>query len=111
MKWISRLFWLLLLIAAFTLALLTVNQQQVELVFLNWKTPQLSVFWWLLIAFSSGLTLGLIPAMINSAKHVLQQRRLSKEIKARDKEIEQLRDLKSSEQQLAAEQQAPIPPA
>jgi len=101
MKWISRLFWLLLLVAAFALALLTVNQQQVHLQFLDWQTPQLSVFWWLLIAFAVGITLGLLPALINSAKHIMQTRRLNKALKAKDKEIAQLRDLKSDEQQLA----------
>lgn len=108
MKWFSRLFWLLLLIAAFGLALLTVNQQQVHLTFLNWQTPELSVFWWLLMAFGVGLTLGLIPGMINSAKHVLQRARLNKEIKLRDKEIAQLREVKSSEEQLAADQLAAV---
>lgn len=108
MKWFSRLFWLLLLIAAFGLALLTVNQQQVHLTFLDWKTPELSVFWWLLMAFALGLSLGLLPAMINSAKHVMQRGRLKKEIKVRDKEIAQLREVKSSEEQLAAEQQASV---
>lgn len=106
MKWFSRLFWLLLLIAALGLAILTVNQQQVHLSFLEWQTPELSVFWWLLIAFALGLSLGLLLAMINSAKHVMQRARLNKEVKVRDKEIAQLREVKSSEEQLAAERQA-----
>ena len=91
MKWISRLFWFLLLAAMFLLALLTVNQQKVELTFLDWQTPELSVFWWLLIAFGVGLSLGLIAAMINSTKHSLRHRRANKELKARDKELDALR--------------------
>lgn len=110
MNWISRLFWLLLLVAAFILALLSVNQQQVALKLLDWQTPELSVFWWLLIALVSGLSLGLIPVLVNSAKHVLVVRRLNKEMKAKVKEIDQLREMKSSAEQLAAQQQLAADP-
>ena len=33
---------------AFFLAALAVNQQPLSLHFLNWQTPTVSVFWWLL---------------------------------------------------------------
>lgn len=92
MKWISRLIWVLLLAGFFLLAmLLTVNQQKVALTLLQWQTPELAVYWWLLIAFAVGLTLGLTAAIINSTKHSLRHRRANKELKAKDKELDALR--------------------
>ncbi len=104
MKWMTRLFWLLLLVAIFLLALLTVNQQKVSLTFLDWTTPEQSVFWWLLIAFGVGLSIGLIAVMGNAMKGGLARRRLQKQINVKDKEIEQLRSLKleSADEPLAA---------
>ena len=60
MSWLGRLFWALLALLVFLFATLAVNQDQIALQFVTWRTPELSVFWWLLLAFSVGLLIGLI---------------------------------------------------
>lgn len=62
-------------IALFLFALIAVNQEEVSIRFLAWRTPEWSLFWWLLIAFSAGVAVGalaLLPARIRST---LRQRR------------------------------------
>ncbi|NBC22210.1 MAG: DUF1049 domain-containing protein, partial [Gammaproteobacteria bacterium] len=54
MRALAKLFWAALAIVLFFFALLAVNQGQVALRFLSWETPELSVFWWLLVAFFLG---------------------------------------------------------
>ena len=51
--WLTRLFWGLLAVSVFFLAALAVNQEPVALQFLTWRSPVISVFWWLLAAFLS----------------------------------------------------------
>lgn len=61
--------------ALFLFALIAVNQEEVSIRFLAWRTPEWSLFWWLLIAFSAGVAVGalaLLPARIRST---LRQRR------------------------------------
>ena len=50
----------MLALLAFCLAGLAVNQEPIALKFVTWHTPPLSVFWWLLAAFGTGLLLGLL---------------------------------------------------
>ena len=62
-------------IALFLFALIAVNQEEVSIRFLAWRTPEWSLFWWLLIAFAAGVAVGalaLLPARIRST---LRQRR------------------------------------
>ena len=62
-------------IALFLFALIAVNQEEVSIRFLAWRTPEWSLFWWLLIAFSAGVAVGalaLLPARIRGA---IRQRR------------------------------------
>ncbi len=97
MRWISRFFWLLFLLVVFLFTVLTVNQQEVSLEFLRWRTPELSVFWWLMIAFAIGLVLGFAVASVSTVKHLLRERKLSKTVDARDRELESLRTTQTSD--------------
>jgi uncharacterized membrane protein YciS (DUF1049 family) len=92
MSWLSRLLWGCLALAAFFFAALAVNQSQVGLRFLVWETPQISVFWWLLLAFAVGLTIGLISVSLVSVRARLQHRSLSRKLVASEKEVQQLRN-------------------
>ena len=87
MKTLARLFWAALAIVLFCFALLAVNQAQVALRFLDWQTPEVSVFWWLLLAF----LLGLVVAALGFG--LASQRALNKELDASRRELERLRNL------------------
>jgi len=92
MSWLSRLLWSCLALAAFFFAALAVNQSQVGLRFMIWETPQISVFWWLLLAFAVGLAIGLVAVSLVSVRARLRQRALSRKLAASEKEVHQLRN-------------------
>ena len=62
-------------IALFLFALIAVNQEEVSVRFLVWRTPEWSLFWWLLIAFSVGFGVGVLAALPSRIKGALRQRR------------------------------------
>ncbi len=71
---IRRLFWGLVALAAFLLAVIAVNQEPVAIRFLAWRSPEWSLFWWLLIAFLLGAGLGGV-AMLPSRGRALRSAR------------------------------------
>jgi uncharacterized membrane protein YciS (DUF1049 family) len=90
MVWLSRLLWGCLALAAFFFAALAVNQNPVQLRFMIWETPQVSVFWWLLLAFAVGLSIGIVATGFVSVRGRLQQRALSRKLEASEKQVHQL---------------------
>jgi uncharacterized integral membrane protein len=52
-----RLFWIVFAVLLFTFALLAVNQDAVALRLLSWRSPEISVFWWMLLSFALGVVL------------------------------------------------------
>ena len=62
-------------VALFLFALIAVNQEAVSIRFLVWRTPEWSLFWWLLIAFSAGLALGALASLPARIRGSLRQRR------------------------------------
>jgi uncharacterized membrane protein YciS (DUF1049 family) len=93
MKALGRLFWAVLAVVLFCFALLAVNQSQVALRFLAWRTPEISVFWWLLLAFLLGATVTALGFGLASLKLRMRQRALNKELDASRRELEKLRTL------------------
>ena len=93
MSWLGKLFWAVLALLVFLFAALAVNQDQIALQFVTWRTPQWSVFWWLLLAFSLGLLVGLIGLLWSTARLSLRNRRLSKRLASAEQELGKLRDL------------------
>lgn len=91
MAWLTRLFFGILAILLFFLAALAVNQAPIALHFLAWQTPELSVFWWLLIAFVGGLLLGLLGITVLLSRQSLRNRRLSKQLAQSERELADLR--------------------
>ncbi len=91
MTWLSRLLWGSLALAGFFFAALAVNQSPVALRFIIWETPQISVFWWLLLAFAAGLTIGLAVTSLVSLRARLRQRALSRKLADAQRELTQLR--------------------
>jgi uncharacterized membrane protein YciS (DUF1049 family) len=93
MRALAKLFWAALAIVLFFFALLAVNQGQVALRFLSWETPELSVFWWLLVAFLLGALVTAAGFGLVTLRLRLRERRLGKELEASNRELEKLRDL------------------
>ncbi|HEY5681523.1 MAG TPA: LapA family protein [Pseudomonadales bacterium] len=93
MAWLSRFFWALLALLVFCLAGLAVNQEPISLKFVTWQTPQLSVFWWLLAAFSTGVLLGLVGISVVRARLGLKNRSLVKRLEASERELRRLRSV------------------
>ena len=91
MAWLIRLFWAVLALLVFFFAALAVNQGHIALEFLIWRTPEISVFWWLVVAFALGLLIGVTGLTLISMKQGLRNRRLSKQLEERDQELQKLR--------------------
>jgi uncharacterized integral membrane protein len=91
LSWLARVFWALLAIGLFFLAALAVNQEPVELRFLAWHTPTLSVFWWLLCAFLLGLLVGLVGITVLTTRLSLKSRRLNRELREARQELHRVR--------------------
>lgn len=62
-------------IALFLFALIAVNQEEVSIRFLVWRTPQWSLFWWLLIAFLAGVAVGALAALPARIRGALRRRK------------------------------------
>ena len=77
-----RLLWRLLAalvgFALFLFAVIAVNQEQVSIRFLTWRSPEWSLYWWLLIAFLAGAAVGAAALLPGRAKGTLRIRRLRK---------------------------------
>lgn len=93
MKALGKLFWAVVVVFAFCFALLAVNQSQVALTFLTWRTPEVSMFWWLLLAFLLGVALSTLGFALASMRLRMRQRALNKELDASRRELEKLRNL------------------
>ena len=82
---------LVLVIVLFFVGLFAVDQSRVALVFLGWKTPEWSVFWWLLIAFGLGAFSGTVATSFALLRRRLEQRSLRKRLEKSERELAHLR--------------------
>ena len=90
MSWLKSLCYFCILLLAFLVSALAVNQQQVALSFVNWKTPfTLSIFWWLLMALLLGVLLGWFYNLVRSLPLRMQLRKLKKALAAAEQALEQ----------------------
>lgn len=78
MNRIWRILAALIAIALFLFAVIAVNQEQVSIRFLTWRSPEWSLYWWLLIAFLAGAVVGAAALLPGRAKGALRIRRLRK---------------------------------
>ena len=89
MSWLKSLFFFCLLLLVFLFAALAVNQQQVALSFVSWKTPfTLSIFWWLLMALVLGIVLGWFYNLVRHLPLRMQVRKLKKALAAAEQALE-----------------------
>ena len=79
MKLMGSIFWISLCVLAFLVAAIAVNQEEVSLSFLYWRTPfELSLFWWLFGVFLAGTLYGSIFGFIRRVKQSGEIKRLKK---------------------------------
>lgn len=88
---ILRLFVILLAILVFMVSIFAVDQAEVSLSFLEWQSPPVSVFWWLLGAFVLGATVGIVGAGLATIKRSFEHRSLRRELDRNNAELRQLR--------------------
>lgn len=88
LRWLA---FIIFAIVVLVFGMLAVNQDSVSLRLLDWQTPQISVFFWLLAAFALGLSAGIVGMMLSGVKHRLERRKLNKTLETRNKEIAALK--------------------
>ncbi|MGI9324162.1 MAG: LapA family protein [Pseudomonadales bacterium] len=96
----ASLRWLAFVIFAIVVlifGMLAVNQESVSLRLLDWQTPEISVFFWLLAAFAIGLSAGVVGMMLSGVKHRLERRKLNKSVETLRKEVATLKNLAPQE--------------
>lgn len=91
MTLLARLAWILIGVLLFCFAVLAVNQEAVALRFLAWRTPEISLFWWLLLAFVAGLVVGGTSIGLVSIRHRLHERTLARQLAASQQELVRLK--------------------
>lgn len=91
MTWLKRLCLFIVVVIVVLTASLAVNQTEISLQFLTWQTPVLPAFWWLLAAFMLGSLATFLLVFVFYLQGRWQQRRLKKEVSARELEIAKLR--------------------
>jgi len=79
MRWIFRLILGLIILSVIAFGLLAVNQQQVSLEFLKWRTPEMDLFWYLLITLVFGILIGWVLAGYSMFSLKLAERRERKQ--------------------------------
>ncbi len=90
---IRRLMFAVVALIVLLMAAVGVNQDDVELRFLIWKTPAESVFWWLLAAFLLGTVMGYVLAFLTSFKSRIERRRLQRSVDEQASELQRLKAL------------------
>ena len=80
MKYLKALALILVALSLFVFAALAVDQERISLRFLSWQSPQLSAFWWLLIALVIGLSLGMSYGAWLNIRLRFANRRLQKAV-------------------------------
>jgi len=90
-SFVTRMVWILVGVAVFCFAILAVNQEHTALRFLVWQTPEISLFWWLLLAFVLGLVVGGTTVGLVSLKHRFHERTLARELAETQRELGRLK--------------------
>ena len=81
------------MLVAGVVAALAVNQETIALKFAIWETPvSLSIFWWLLLVFLLGLSVGLLNGLWVNIKRRFENRRLRQSLSDANAELARLRE-------------------
>jgi uncharacterized membrane protein YciS (DUF1049 family) len=85
-RWIVRIAFALVAVVA-VLAVVD-NRSLVALHFLNWTTPEVSLYWWLVGAFALGVTVGWLGAGVQILRVRAGTRQLKRELSRSRAELE-----------------------
>jgi uncharacterized integral membrane protein len=85
-RWIVRIAFALVAVIA-VLAVVD-NRSRVALHFLNWTTPEVSLYWWLVGAFALGVTVGWLGAGVQILRVRAGTRQLKRELSCSQAELE-----------------------
>lgn len=85
-RWIVRIAFALVAVVA-VLAVVD-NRSLVALHFLNWTTPELSLYWWLVGAFALGVAVGWLGAGVQMLRVRAGSRQLKRELSRSQAELE-----------------------
>jgi len=89
---LGKLLWAAAAIVLFVFALLAVNQGAIALRFLDWQTPEISVFWWLLAAFVLGVACASLGCGLATVRSRLRERALVRQLEESRRELERFRN-------------------
>ena len=95
MNYIKRLVLGLLLGILFIVGLVygTDNSTPVSLVFLNWKSPEWPVSWWVLVAFALGIGLGYLINISVNVRAKVGTLKTERELQKSKDELDKLRTI------------------
>ncbi len=95
MSWLWKVLLGVLFVGVTLLGLLAMmdNDTQVSLHFLEWKTPELSIYWWLLTAMLINALLGWTASAAASVRTRLAQRQTRRELTQSRDEVKRLRNV------------------
>ena len=94
-----RILWLIVLVVLFLGAAVISavafidNETAVSLRFLQWQTPVISIYWWLLLSLFVGFLLGNLVSYTGSFKIRLSERKARRELVNTEQELQRLKDL------------------
>jgi uncharacterized integral membrane protein len=95
MRWL----WRVMLIVTFILAALISavafmdNADAVSLKFLEWQSPLVSIYWWILFALTAGFISGSVVLYATTVKIRISERKFRRELLATQQELERLKGL------------------
>ena len=95
MRRLKNLLWILLalLLAAMSALLLIDNPTPVSLRFLNFATPPVPVFWWLLATLIIGIAVGFALCFVGFVRGKVTERQLRRELDQNKQELHRIRTM------------------
>jgi putative membrane protein len=96
-RWLFRA--ILLVVFLVVMVAASENSTEVSLVFIDYRTPEWPVAWWMLSAFVAGLFLGSVLNLFSNTKLRLKHRVAEKKVVATTRELDQVRATSAPDQQ------------
>ncbi len=95
MRWLWRLMLIFIFILAALISAVAFmdNADAVSLTFLQWQSPQVSIYWWILFALTAGFISGLVVLYATTVKLRVSERKIRRELLATQQELERLKAL------------------
>ena len=73
----------ILIVCLLLFSAIAANQEEISLRFAVWKTPfKLSVYWWLLVSFGLGISIGLLNTLVINTRLRFENKRLHRRLES-----------------------------